>query len=92
MPRKHTPAAAPADALVPHVIHPNSVYSVVQARTLLGLARSTIRSEVRQGRLRVSRRAGRYYLLGEWLLEWLRGGEVMTGQRRPGRLPRSPGE
>jgi len=40
------------------------------------LTASTIRREVREGRLRVSKRCGRYYLLGEWLLEWIAGGEV----------------
>jgi hypothetical protein len=29
--------------------------------------------------LRCSKRAGRYWILGEWLLEWLRGGEVRRG-------------
>jgi hypothetical protein len=59
-----------------HVIHPGAVYSLESARAALGLARATLRREVRLGRLRVSKRAGRYYLLGAWLLEWLRSGEV----------------
>jgi hypothetical protein len=59
-----------------HVIHPDAVYSLESARAALGLARATLRREVRLGRLRVSKRAGRYYLLGAWLLEWLRAGEV----------------
>jgi hypothetical protein len=60
----------------PHRIDPLAVYSVSAAQQALNLRRSTIRRELREGRLRVSKRAGRYYLLGEWLLEWLRGGEV----------------
>jgi hypothetical protein len=40
------------------------------------LAQATLRREVRRGRLRVSKRAGRYYVLGAWLLEWLRTGEI----------------
>jgi hypothetical protein len=42
----------------------------------LKLKTSTIRREVKAGRLRVSKRAGRYYLLGSWILEWLAGGEL----------------
>ena len=60
----------------PHVIAPTAVYSVVEAQAALRLKESTIRREVREGRLRVSKRAGKYLLLGEWLIEWVRGGEV----------------
>jgi hypothetical protein len=35
---------------------------------------------VREGRLRIARRAGRYYILGRWLLEWLEGGELPPRQ------------
>src|SRR5688572_7826656 len=65
---------------VPTVVDPNAVLSLAAARTLLGVRKSTLSREVRQGRLRVAKCAGRYYFLGEWILEWLRGGEV----RRPG--------
>jgi hypothetical protein len=60
----------------PHVIHPTAVYFVDEAKRILRLRDSTIRREVREGRLRIAKRAGRYYLLGEWLLEWLRAGEL----------------
>ncbi len=63
-------------APMPHRIDPTAVYSVLEAQAALKLKRSTIRRELREGRLRVSKRAGRYFLLGEWLLEWLRGGEI----------------
>lgn len=59
-----------------HVIDPTAVYFVDDARQILRLKESTIRREVRGGRLRVAKRAGRYYLLGEWILEWNRSGEV----------------
>jgi Helix-turn-helix domain len=68
--------AQPAAPPVPHVIMPTAVYSVDEARVLLKLKTSTIRREVRQGRLRISKRAGRYYLLGKWVLEWIEGGEI----------------
>ena len=70
--------AAPPQA-VP-VIDENAVYFVDTLQAIFRLRKSTIRREWRAGRLRISKRAGRYFILGEWLLEWIRGGEV----RRPG--------
>lgn len=85
MSRRATPTTpAPAVSLLPqvHVIESTGVYCVDDAQRLLRLKASTIRREVRQGRLRISKRAGRYYLLGEWLLEWIKGGEI-----KPRRMP-----
>jgi hypothetical protein len=65
----------------PHVIMPTAVYTVEEALATLKLRQSTIRREVRARRLRISKRAGRYYLLGEWILEWLRAGEVQRKLR-----------
>lgn len=62
-----------------HTIHPNAGYTMAQAIAALGLRASSIRREVREKRLRVAKRCGRYFLLGEWLLEWLRAGEVQRG-------------
>jgi hypothetical protein len=59
-----------------HTIQPTAVYSVESARASLGLAKATIGREVRLGRLRVAKRAGKYFLLGEWLLAWIRDGEI----------------
>jgi len=56
----------------PHVVHPRAVYSIPAAQSALGLPKTTLRREIRLGRLRVSKRAGRYYLLGEWLPAWAR--------------------
>jgi hypothetical protein len=85
MPRR-TPAealAAPirtvAD-LVNVTIAPTAVYDTTAVRTMLRLKVSSLRREVREGRLRVSRRCGRNYFLGEWLLAWLAAGEL---NRRP---------
>jgi hypothetical protein len=66
------------------IVNPQAVYSLEAARGALGLAPATLRREIRLGRLRVSKRAGRYYLLGVWLLEWLEAGEV-TRYRKVGR-------
>lgn len=60
----------------PHVIVPNAVYGVSEAQAALRLKKSTIRREVKAGRLRVSKRAGRYFILGQWLIEWIEGGEL----------------
>jgi hypothetical protein len=59
-----------------HVIKPCAIYDMPKARKALGLAKATINREIRLKRLRVSKRAGRYYFLGEWLLQWLREGEL----------------
>jgi hypothetical protein len=67
--------AAPAALPPPHVIIETAVYTTDQARAALGLRKATLRREIRLGRLRVSRRAGRYFTLGSWLLEWIRAGE-----------------
>jgi hypothetical protein len=58
------------------VIHPLAVYTLQSARNDLGLAKATLGREIRLGRLRVAKRAGKYFILGEWLIEWLRAGEV----------------
>jgi hypothetical protein len=65
----------------PHIIHPNGIYTWETARDCLGLAKGTIPREIRLGRLRVAKRAGRYFILGEWLLEWLREGEFRRATR-----------
>lgn len=58
-----------------HTIQETAVYSRESARRTLGLRKSTISREIRERRLRVSKRAGRYFILGKWLLEWIEDGE-----------------
>lgn len=72
-----TPAA-------PHVIQPTAVYTTDQLREALRLKAETLRREVRLGRIRVSRRAGRYYFLGEWVLAWIASGAVDSSTRPNG--------
>jgi hypothetical protein len=69
-----TSARAPSPVV--HVIDPNAAYTLETARAALGLPATCLRREVRLGRLRVSKRSGRYYILGEWILEWIREGEI----------------
>jgi hypothetical protein len=64
------------------VIHPRQVFTVEQARLALGLAETTLDREIRLGRLRCSMRGGRRWVLGEWLLDWIKAGEAERGKRR----------
>lgn len=66
----------------PHTIVPEAVYDLATARTALGLAKATLGREIRLGRLRVAKRAGKYLILGRWLLEWIEAGEI-TSRKRP---------
>jgi hypothetical protein len=59
-----------------HTIRPTTVYTLESATKALGLNRTTVRREIMQGRLSRAHRAGRVYILGKWLLEWLEAGEV----------------
>ena len=61
--------------LVP-VIAPHAIYNLVQAQAVLRHVPSCLPREIRLGRLRVTKRAGRYFILGEWLMQWLRDGEL----------------
>lgn len=78
---------APIDP-APHIIVSNAIYTVGSASRALGLPKSSLPREIRQGRLRVAKRAGRYFIMGTWLLEWLqsgerqRAGEEKTGSKR----------
>jgi hypothetical protein len=81
MPRPKGPLAPPLP--LPHVIDPNAVYNVEAAQRCLHLRKRTIALEHKAGRLRVAKRAGRYYLLGKWLLEWLEAGEHRPKRKQP---------
>jgi hypothetical protein len=58
-----------------HVIDPAAVYTVPTASAALGLAKNCLPREIRLGRLRCAKRAGRHFILGKWLIEWLESGE-----------------
>jgi hypothetical protein len=65
---------------IKHIIHPAAVYSQEAVKLALGLKTATLQREIRLRRLRVAKRAGRYYILGCWLLQWLRAGEITRGR------------
>jgi hypothetical protein len=83
MPRK-LPPDEPSQAEPPpprvHVIPPEAVYDLVTARQALRLARGTLPREIKLGRLRAAKRAGKVLILGAWLLEWIAAGEVRRRQ------------
>ena len=60
-------------------VNPTDVYTLNSATDLLGVRVNTLPREIRLRRLRASKRGGRYFILGEWLLEWIKRGEI----RRP---------
>jgi hypothetical protein len=65
----------------PHVINPRGVYTTQSLQAALGLTKTTIGREIRLGRLRVTKRAGKYFVLGTWVLEWLAAGEVCRSRK-----------
>jgi helix-turn-helix protein len=56
------------------VIATTAVFTIASLREVLGARRGSIPREIRQGRLKAHKRLGKYYILGEDVLEWIRGG------------------
>lgn len=83
--------APPGNPPAVPVLHPRAVYDLAGAARALGLARSCLPREIRLGRLRAAKRAGKVLILGKWLLAWIEGGEISRarGEASPagGRLP-----
>jgi hypothetical protein len=75
LPIEKTADAVKAKGTIP-VIDPRAVFTIPTATRTLELARNCLPREARLGRLRVAKRAGRYFILGAWLLEWIEGGEL----------------
>jgi len=73
---KDTDAAVVKQKSMASVIEPNSVAGLQVWSAILGLPKSCLARETRLGRLRFCKRAGRRWILGRWLLEWLEDGEV----------------
>ena len=64
------------EAIQPHVIHPNAIYTLDQARRLLGLRVNGLRREAREGRLVLVRRCKVTFIMGQHLLDWLAAGAI----------------
>ena len=58
------------------VIRPTEVFDKAGLLQTVGIRESTVRREIRLGRLKAYRRGGRYFFLGNDVLDWLRGGLV----------------
>lgn len=78
MPPMKTPSI-PAEI---HTIQPTALYYREDVQRLLRLPRQALREAIKSG-LRVSRIRGRYRFLGEWLVEWVRAGELKRKQALP---------
>ena len=78
------PQVAPAlfGISAPHVVYPGAVYTVEDLRRIFGLKPSSVRREVRLRRLRMAKRCGRYFCLGQWVLQWLGDGELRASSGR----------
>lgn len=73
MPRRSKAAGtevAPAPRVVP-VINERGLYRPADVIAIFGLGASSIRAEVRAGRLKPRKRCGKYFFLGSDLIEWL---------------------
>jgi hypothetical protein len=68
-------ARRPGPMPEPHVIQRDAVYFLGDLREL-GLKASSVRREHRLGRLRVGKRLGKTFVLGQWLWQWLEDGEL----------------
>jgi hypothetical protein len=56
------------------------VFCLDALQVSLGLKPNTLRREARLRRLRVAKRAGKLFVLGAWVLQWLEAGEVRREQ------------
>jgi hypothetical protein len=84
LPRRNSIASPTKPKIRVSIIDPKAVFTIESARSTLGLAKHCLPREIRLGRLRVAKRAGKYLILGQWVLEWIEAGELprrspMTG-------------
>jgi hypothetical protein len=72
----HKTSRPPArDPDQPRVIDPNAVFLLDELTALLRLRKSSLAREIREKRLRVSRRCGTYFFTGQSVIDWLQSGE-----------------
>jgi hypothetical protein len=83
MPRNRLPVEQGVLPVVP-VVYENCVFTRESFLATFGLRQSSLRREVREGRLKVFRRCGRYYLTGAEVMRWLRGDEADDRRRNDG--------
>lgn len=56
-------------------VNPTDVFDKPALQQALGLKHYTLAREVREKRLKVYKRAGKYWFLGVDVLDWIRAGE-----------------
>jgi hypothetical protein len=86
VPRKRVavPGPEPPPVIGPvRVIDPHAIFTREEFQAIFCISRNTLRNEIKEKRLRVSKRAGRYWLLGAWILQWFEQGELPVKQRSP---------
>jgi hypothetical protein len=80
VPRKRAvapePTPPPAIRVQPRVIDPNAVFTRASFMAFFGISKNTLRNEIKEGRLRVSERGGKYLILAKWALQWIEAGEL----------------
>jgi len=57
------------------IIHPRAIYSIASMTATLSLKPGTVPREIRLHRLRCAKRAGRIFITGQWILQWIQEGE-----------------
>lgn len=72
--------ARPATAAEP-IIHPHGMYRWWHLTAILGTPAHTLRTAVRAGELRRSRRGKQYFYPGAWVLEWIYAGEQKPARK-----------
>lgn len=66
----------------PAVIQPNGVYRPRDLEALLGVPLKGVRRAVRHDGLKRAKRGNKYYILGQWILDWIAAGEIKGGVSR----------
>jgi hypothetical protein len=70
----------------------DAIYTARTAAAALGVSLHAFRREVWQGKVRFSRRLGRNFIHGRWLLDWLGEGQFNESrERRPAPNEAVPG-
>jgi hypothetical protein len=69
--------STPTSATQPVKLDPDAYYITEAVLTAIPwMKASTLRREIRLGRLRAAERCGRHLFRGQWLLDWLASGEL----------------
>jgi hypothetical protein len=74
---------AEQNAVGPLVLRPDTVFTKDEFIQAFRLRASSVRREIKLGRLTVRERCGRYFFLGRDILAWIKGGEVSRPANAP---------